>query len=216
MKTFFLVFFLLVISATAFAGPPASPLEVKKKYVPSKDEQTKLLAGETVVRSHQNNLLGGTAFVRSNLPAWRIWQALTDYPKYPEFFPRNVKAEVFSRDANTLMLKTVLSIGPSDTKGSIWNESRIHHYTEDPASLLMTWNAEKTSLQFNFGFWYVEDLGKDRLLIYQNNFGLRNIAAVLARGPAETTLRRNLEAILARAQNSRYDRKPGKTAFAWE
>jgi hypothetical protein len=62
-------------------------------------EQSKLLQGEILLETRSHTSWGGAVTAQMYIPMRRseVWQQLTDYPRWVQFFPDLVKSEVIDR-----------------------------------------------------------------------------------------------------------------------
>ena len=65
----------------------------------SQTEQTALLRGEILVQTRSYSTWGGAVTARMYLPMQRsqVWQQLTDYPRWVQYFPDVIQSEVLQR-----------------------------------------------------------------------------------------------------------------------
>jgi len=207
----------MVLAETRGTCQPISPKALRKSIVVNQEEWRELRQGKIIVHAHEDQYLGGNALAFMDAPAWKVWQVITDYPQYHHVLPRAVYAEILSIDkphAEELHLKTVFQ-----TSGSfhqIWNQSRIQHWMKDPKLLLMQWQAEKTNLKENQGYWLLEDHNDKTLVMYQIKFNLEGLSPESIKPFAKGTLEGNLRSVRSRLALSRYQNKPEKgVTFAW-
>lgn len=69
----------------------------------SQYKQTALLQGEILVQTRSHSAWGGAVTARMYLPLRRsrVWQQVTDYPRWVQFFPDVTKSEVLHRGERT-------------------------------------------------------------------------------------------------------------------
>ncbi|MGK7900061.1 MAG: SRPBCC family protein [Hormoscilla sp.] len=62
----------------------------------TKAERQALMQGEILVQAKPHQLCGGVAIARMHLPLRRhhLWQQLTDYPRWVEYFPNLTKSQL--------------------------------------------------------------------------------------------------------------------------
>ena len=65
----------------------------------SQHKQTALLQGEILVQTRSHSAWGGAVTAQMYLPLTRtrVWQQVTDYPRWVKFFPDVTKSQVLSR-----------------------------------------------------------------------------------------------------------------------
>ena len=65
----------------------------------SQVQQTALLQGEILVETRSHSALGGAVTASMYLPLKRdsVWQQITDYPRWVQYFPDVIKSEVLQR-----------------------------------------------------------------------------------------------------------------------
>jgi hypothetical protein len=65
----------------------------------SQDQQAKLMQGEILVETRSHNAWGGavTAWMYVPLVRSNVWQQLTDYPRWVQYFPDVTKSEILQR-----------------------------------------------------------------------------------------------------------------------
>jgi ribosome-associated toxin RatA of RatAB toxin-antitoxin module len=69
----------------------------------SQHKQTALLQGEILVQTRSHSAWGGAVTAQMYLPLRisRVWQQVTDYPRWVQFFPDVTKSEVLHRGERT-------------------------------------------------------------------------------------------------------------------
>jgi carbon monoxide dehydrogenase subunit G len=73
---------------------------VKGLSVPwNQDKQKSLTKGEILVETRSHNIWGGSVTAWMYLPLMRsdVWQQITDYPRWVQYFPDITKSEVISK-----------------------------------------------------------------------------------------------------------------------
>ncbi len=65
----------------------------------SQDKQTALLQGEILVETRSHNAWGGCVSAKMYLPLVRsqVWQHITDYPRWVQYFPDITKSEIIHK-----------------------------------------------------------------------------------------------------------------------
>lgn len=189
-------------SARVFAAPDLSSREAAD-----------LQAGRVIVHKHTDGHLGGVGLALIKAPAWKIWQVVTDYPKYPEFMPRALSAEIMQSDAHGLMLKTVYrGRWPVPT---VWSESRIEHHCENPSKLEMQWHAVRTNLRFNQGSWTLEPYRGATLVTYDSTFEFPWLPESFLSSSSQENIVKILQAVQMRLHHPRYDTHANQVAEIW-
>jgi carbon monoxide dehydrogenase subunit G len=79
---------------TAFATPNQAHLTMETS--PSTAEQEALLKGEILIKTHSHSAWGGAVTAQMYLPVERssVWQQITDYPRWVNYFPDLTHSEV--------------------------------------------------------------------------------------------------------------------------
>ena len=65
----------------------------------SQNQQAALLQGEILVQTRSHSAWGGAVTAQMHLPLVRsrVWQQVTDYPRWVQYFPDVIKSEVLNR-----------------------------------------------------------------------------------------------------------------------
>jgi carbon monoxide dehydrogenase subunit G len=65
----------------------------------SQDQQSSLMQGEILVQTQAHTAWGGSVTACMYLPLvrWEVWQQLTDYPRWVQYFPDVTKSEILSQ-----------------------------------------------------------------------------------------------------------------------
>lgn len=144
--------------AAAWASPPAL----------SDEERRRLAAGEIVVHETlppgaSPTARGGTAFAIVRAPADQVWRVLVDYPGHPRYYPRVVATEVLKRDAQKVLVRYQVAVGPF---------SFTFHMDKfpDPQRRHVEWHLADGlghgMFRENSGYWHVDETGPDSLVTY--------------------------------------------------
>ena len=193
--------------------PSLNPSVISRQF--TSQEWQDLQKGEVLVFDNPENYSGGIGVALINEPSWKIWQVITDYPKYPDFMPRSVQSKVLEISGNKVLIQNIFSSQWPFPK--VRNTTWKIHYKENPNRLLITWKAEKTNLKTNFGFWSMEPYEENKtLLIYRVNFLISWVPKPLVDIGAKDSIQDTMVAIIKRAKSERYDQYPNSFSMVWE
>ena len=82
---------------TAFS--PSDPIDSALDMAWSQGDQAALLQGEILVQTQSHSAWGGAVTAQMYIPVVRsrVWQQLTDYPRWVQYFPDVIRSEVLHR-----------------------------------------------------------------------------------------------------------------------